>query len=98
LRVWKETKKSTLYLALFQQFYENMSSVYGANPYEPHRIWDSNETSLQVGSCGMLVLKKRGNRNVSHIIPNSKESVTILCCVNVSGQRLPIFYLFKGKK
>ncbi|XP_057857005.2 MFS-type transporter clz9-like [Cryptomeria japonica] len=35
---------------------------------------------------------------MSYIILKSREWMTILCCVNASGQSIPGFYLFKGKR
>ena len=63
------------------------------------QIWNCDETGVQAGrNCGMKVIAKRGSRSVPYVFPKSREWITILCCVNVAGQRIPGFYIFKGQK
>ncbi|KAI5068921.1 hypothetical protein GOP47_0015222 [Adiantum capillus-veneris] len=46
----------------------------------------------------MRVLAKKGSKVVYGITPDSREWLTILCCVNAVGSALPGYYIFKGKK
>jgi hypothetical protein len=34
---------------------------------------------------------------VHKIIPNEREWLPVLMCINASGQAIPNFYIFKGK-
>jgi hypothetical protein len=40
----------------------------------------------------------RGSRTVHSLIPNEREWVTVLSCINASGQSIPGFYIFRGKR
>lgn len=81
------------------KFYTTLVAAYDTGSYAPHQIWNYDEIGIQAGRNGsMRVLARRGSRNVSYILPKSREWLTILVCVNAIGQSIPSFYLFKGKK
>jgi hypothetical protein len=40
----------------------------------------------------------RGSRTVHSLIHNEREWVTVLSCINASGQSIPGFYIFRGKR
>ncbi|XP_059075053.1 MFS-type transporter clz9-like [Cryptomeria japonica] len=85
--------------AIVSAFYETLSKTYIAIPYGPTRIWNCDETRVMTDINGaMKVLAMKGSQNVSYIVPKSREWITILCCVNASGQRIIGFYMFKGKR
>jgi len=44
------------------------------------------------------MIAKRGSRNVHMIVPNKKEWLSVLVCVNAKGESLPNFFIFKRKK
>ncbi|XP_057859753.2 MFS-type transporter clz9-like [Cryptomeria japonica] len=80
-------------------FYETLSKAYAANPYGPAHIWNYDETRVMASKNGaMRVLARKGSRNISYILLKSHDWITILCYVNASGQSIPGFYLFKGKR
>jgi hypothetical protein len=44
------------------------------------------------------VLVKIGSKYVRQIIPNEREHVTFLTCINSNGEYIPNLYIFKGKQ
>jgi len=42
------------------------------------------------------VIAKRGSRNIHMIVPNQREWLSVLSCINAKGESLPNFYIFKG--
>ena len=49
-------------------------------------------------SGGGMMIARRAAKNVQSIVPNQREWLSILVCVNVAGQSIPSFYIFKGKR
>jgi hypothetical protein len=47
---------------------------------------------------GGRVFAKHGSRNVHSIIPNEREWLSVLCCINAEGEAIPNFYILKGKR
>ncbi|KAI5082358.1 hypothetical protein GOP47_0002101 [Adiantum capillus-veneris] len=47
---------------------------------------------------GMKVLAKKGAKAVYAITCDSREWMTVLCCVNPAGQAIPSYYIFKGSR
>ena len=41
---------------------------------------------------------KKGSRFVHSVVPNEYEWLTMLTCINVVGQNIPIFYIFKVRE
>ncbi|KAI5082720.1 hypothetical protein GOP47_0002463 [Adiantum capillus-veneris] len=46
----------------------------------------------------MKVLAKKGSRSVYGVTCDSREWMTILCCVNAIGEAIPSYYIFKGSR
>jgi hypothetical protein len=47
---------------------------------------------------GAFVLAKTGSRNVHQVIPDEREWLTILTCINAADESIPNFYIFRGKR
>ena len=81
----------------FSKFYETILIVYKKHSYNPNHIWNFEITGLQVGrNYGMCVISKKGSKNVPKNILNSREWITIMCCVNAICASILWFYLLKG--
>ncbi|MCO5601306.1 hypothetical protein L7F22_055425 [Adiantum nelumboides] len=46
----------------------------------------------------MKILEKKGAKAVYGVTCDSKEWMTVLCCVNAEGQSIPSYYIFKGSR
>jgi hypothetical protein len=44
------------------------------------------------------VIAKRGARKVHTIVPNQREWLLVLVCINAAGGAIPSFYIFWGKR
>ena len=49
-------------------------------------------------SGGGMVIAKTGARRVHSIVPNQREWLSVLACVNAAGRAIPCFYIFRGKR
>ena len=80
-------------------FYDNLQVAYQQHAYPPSHIWNVNESGAQAGRSGggTLVFARQGTKSVHSIVPNSKEHLTVLSCVNAVGHHVPNLYIFKGK-
>ena len=41
---------------------------------------------------------RKGSRSVHKVLPNEREWITNLTCVNAAGDHIPSFYIFRGKR
>jgi len=58
-----------------------------------------DESGAQAGKSGKArVLARTGVRNVHIIPPNEREHLIALSCINVAGDNIPNYYVFKGKQ
>ena len=82
-----------------KSFYSNLSSLYDKEKYPPYRIWNCDETGAQAGrNGGGLVWAKKGTRSVHNLMPNEREWLTNLTCINAAGECILGFYIFRGKR
>ena len=82
-----------------RSFYSNLEQLYSKENYLAERIWNSDETSAQAGrNGGGRVWAKKGSRFVHRVLPNEREWLTNLTCVNAAGDHIPGFYVFRGKR
>jgi len=73
--------------------------LYEKNAYSPHQIWNCDESGAQAGKDGGgYVLAKKGARSVHVVVPDQREWLSVLACVNAAGEKLPNFFIFKGTK
>ena len=81
-------------------FYKNLEEAYDRHRYPAAYIWNADESGAQAGKNGgaTLVFARRGTRSVHTTVPNSREHLTVLSCVNAAGEHIPNFYIFKGKR
>jgi hypothetical protein len=82
-----------------QSFYNNLNELYTLHTYPPEQIWNCDETSTQAGRTGGgIVIVRRGARRVHTIVPDQREWLSVLVCINTAGLAIPSFYVFKGKR
>lgn len=80
-------------------FYSNLQHLYDIHNYSPDHIWNCDESGAQAGKDGGgYVIAKKGSRAVHMVTPDQREWLSVLSCINASGDFLPNFYIFKGKR
>jgi len=53
---------------------------------------------VQAGRNGVArVIARRGARNINSVVPDSREWISVLVCINAAGIAIPSFYIFRGK-
>jgi hypothetical protein len=78
-------------------FYENLETMLQCG-YEAQCIWNYDKSREQAGrNGGGRVLAKRGLRSIHSFIPNEREWLFLLVCVNAAGYHIPSFNIFCGK-
>ena len=43
------------------------------------------------------MIAKTGTKRVQSVVPNQREWLSVLVCVNAAGKSVPSFYIFRGK-
>jgi hypothetical protein len=81
-----------------QSFYENLGKLYTLHAYPAHLVWSSDEVGCQAGkNYGGVVIAPVGARRVQSIVPDQREWLSVLVCINAAGSIIPSFYIFRGK-
>ena len=63
----------------------------------PGKVWNVDETNLSMKHCPLKKCSKKGVGSVPGLVSNSRESVTIVACINASGTSMPPMIIAKGK-
>ena len=81
-----------------QAFYENLQTLYNQEEYPPSHIWNVDENGANASRNGFgKVFAPRGTRSVHLFTPNDqREWISVLTCINASGEIIPNYYIFKG--
>ncbi|XP_049306157.1 uncharacterized protein LOC125776678 [Bactrocera dorsalis] len=77
-------------------FFANLSSVLGRTPFEPHRIWNMDETGCPtVPTRPVKTIARKGQKQVGPSTSAEKgTNVSLALDVSASGQSIPPFFLF----
>lgn len=66
---------------------------------QPRRIYNIDETGLQLNNKPEKVIATKGKRDVHQLSSAEKgETVTIIACCNAEGKYIPPYVIFKGKR
>lgn len=80
-------------------FFANLSAVITDHPFEPHRIWNVDESGFPtVPTKSVKVISQKGSKRVSQFASQERgTNVTMALAVSASGQFIPPFYIFPRK-
>ena len=81
-----------------KSFYENLQSLLTLHQYSADRIWNCDESGAQAGRNGGVVIARKGARRVHSIVPDQREWLSVLVCINAHGVSIPSFYVFRGTR
>ncbi|XP_069136714.1 jerky protein homolog-like [Argopecten irradians] len=79
----------------FQDLSEVITSLNLQN--SPDKIWNMDETGCQLEHKPVSVIARKGARSVPGVVGNSRESATMLPCINAAGKALSPMIIVKGK-
>jgi hypothetical protein len=76
-----------------------MSTLVELVEFEIEKIQFSFSCPCFIGrNGGAMVIAKSRARCVHSIVPNQREWLSVLLCINASGKAIPTFYIFRGKR
>ena len=82
-----------------KSFYDNLQSLLTLHQYSADRIWNCDESGAQAGrNGGGVVIARKGARHVHSIVPDQREWLSVLVCINADGVNIPSFYVFRGTR
>jgi len=64
---------------------------------KPSHIYDVDETGMPFDHCPPKVVTCRGQKKVRSRTSGNKAQVTVIACVNATGQAIPPFVIFDAK-
>ena len=65
--------------------------------HKPKCIWNMDETSVSFEHTPMKVVARKGVRALPGRVADSKQTQTVLACVNAAGKAMPPMVVAKGK-
>ena len=63
----------------------------------PMRIWNADETGISFEHKPVKVCARVGVKNLPGRVGSSRESMTMMACINAAGTSLPPLFIAKGK-
>ncbi|XP_033221237.1 uncharacterized protein LOC117175639 [Belonocnema kinseyi] len=80
-------------------FFGNLGAVFDQHTYEPHRIWNVDETGCPtVPTKAVKVIAEKGSRRIGQKISAERgTNVSVAFAVRATGQSIPPFYIFPRK-
>ncbi|XP_062596590.1 uncharacterized protein LOC134258049 [Saccostrea cucullata] len=63
----------------------------------PKKIWNADETGKQLEHSPVNVVARKGTKNVVGRTSTDRSNITIMACVNASGEKMPPMLVVKGK-
>jgi len=80
-------------------FYNNLSQLLQEHKYEGYQIYNADETGVSTVQNPGSVVAKKGSRQVGQITSAERgELVTVLCCINATGNSIPPMLIFPRKR
>jgi len=77
------------------EFFTNLREVRSRHSYQPHNIYNVDETGVTTVQKPGQVLAAKGARQVGHRTGAERGTlVTVCCCVNAIGNTVPPFFIF----
>jgi len=63
----------------------------------PKCIWNMDETGLQLEHVPRTVVARKGSKYLQSRTSGNKETITIIACINASGDKIPPHIIAKGE-
>ena len=85
---------------VISEYFHFLTEVLTENEFldSPSRIYDVDETGIALDGHAPRVVAKRGQKKVRYRTTGNKKQVTVVACVNASGQCIPPFVIFDAKR
>ncbi|CAB3988957.1 tigger transposable element-derived 6 [Paramuricea clavata] len=66
---------------------------------QPGQIWNCDETEFDLNGCvGKVIGPSKQKEAPYHVMSGNRECITMLLCFNASGQWMPPYFIFPGKR
>lgn len=79
------------------EYFRDLHALIKKENLGPEAIWNMDETGLQFQHKPTKVVAQKGQKRLYARCSDSKETVTVLACVNASGNAMPPMVIAKGK-
>ena len=64
---------------------------------KPNQTYNVDESGVPLDHWSPYVLTRKGQKKVRYVSSGSKAQITVVGCINVSGQAIPPFIVFDTK-
>lgn len=77
------------------EFYDLLRVALVREQYEPHSIYNCDETGVQTVHKPTKIISQKGQKQVSKATSGERgQTVTVCCAVNATGNSVPPFFIF----
>ena len=82
------------------RFYRFLNEIHLEEKYSPERIWNADESRLSAPQTNgsFKVIGVKGSKSVRTTNSNDQQWMTVLVCINATGQSILYLYIFKGRR
>lgn len=82
-----------------KDYFRLLQSVQEENDLfnKPSQLYNMDETGMPLEHRAPNVITKKGKRKVLYCSPGNKSQITVVGCVNASGQPIPPMVIFDSK-
>ena len=80
-------------------YFKELKRILDENKLEdkPGQIYNMDESGIPLDHCSPFVLARKGQKKVRCSSTGNKSQITVVGCINATGQALPPFIVFDAK-
>ena len=81
------------------KYFIELKSILDVNKLgdKPGQIYNMDESGVPLDHCSPRVLARRGQKKVRYSSTGNKSQITVVGCMNATGQAIPPFIVFDAK-
>ena len=81
------------------QYFNNLQTILDKHNFQPHRIYNCDESGLTCVHKPQKVLAQKGKRVVASVTSGERGvTTTVICCYSAGGNYIPPMMIFKRKR
>ena len=92
-------RASSFNLTNVESFFNNLTTVLGRHNFQPHEIWNMDETGVTSVQRPDRIVARKGAKQIGALVSAERGTlVTLACAVSAIGNHIPPFFVFPRVK
>ncbi|XP_065315207.1 uncharacterized protein LOC135924087 [Gordionus sp. m RMFG-2023] len=81
------------------KFFDNLIKLYNSYNFEPHNIWNADESGFTTVQTPAKIVAQKGAKQVGSITSGERGTLVTIClAINAIGHSIPPFFIFPRKR